>query len=230
MALTVAAFMSLAVSCAPQVAPETLAAIARAESSFNEFAIHDNTTRQSHAPTSKEEAVAITTRLLAAGHSIDAGILQINVGNWGWTDLTLETAFDPCANIRAGATVLTQISRYNTGSSTAGFRNGYVTRVVSAASKIRNRDEAPGNSASNTPPPAHDWDVFHDETEDQQSTPQPIAAADANPAETSDVFTVKPGEPEAAPEPSSSPPLSEPADGRNVAVNFQPATEERSAP
>jgi type IV secretion system protein VirB1 len=130
MILPLAVFAQLSTTCAPQVALETLAAIARTESGLDPFAIHDNSTNRSYRPHDQAEAIRIAAPLLAAGNSIDAGLMGINVGNWRWLGLTTETVFDPCQNIRAGATVLTALSRYNTGSPTRGFRNGYVQRVV----------------------------------------------------------------------------------------------------
>jgi len=130
MILPLAVFAQLSTTCAPDVAVETLTAIARTESGLDPLAIHDNSTGRSYRPQDQAEAVRVAAPLLAAGHSIDAGLMGINVGNWRWLGLTAETVFDPCENIRAGATVLTAFSRYNTGSPTRGFRNGYVQRVV----------------------------------------------------------------------------------------------------
>jgi type IV secretion system protein VirB1 len=144
MILPLAVLAQLSTTCAPQVALETLTAIARTESGLDPFAIHNNSTGRSYRPHDQAEAVRITALLLAAGDSIDAGLMGINVGNWRWLGLTVETVFDPCQNIRAGATVLTALSRYNTGSPTRGFRNGYVQRVVS---KTRPLGLAPARQA-----------------------------------------------------------------------------------
>ena len=43
MIVTLAAFVQLAASCAPSVAVETLAAVARHESGFNDTMVNDNT-------------------------------------------------------------------------------------------------------------------------------------------------------------------------------------------
>lgn len=167
MIVPVAAFVSLALSCAPDVAPETLAAIARTESSLDTLAIHDNTDRKSYQPGDKTEAVDLARQLLAAGHSLDLGIMQVNTGNFGWTELTLEDAFEPCPSIRAGATVLIQISKYNTGSPRAGFANGYVRRVLESRQLIAKGGASADSPKHSSPPPEakHDWDVFPDETD-----------------------------------------------------------------
>ena len=48
--LPLATLAFLAASCAPQVAAETIAAIAQTESGRDPLAIHDNSTRESHHP------------------------------------------------------------------------------------------------------------------------------------------------------------------------------------
>ncbi|MGH7097087.1 MAG: lytic transglycosylase domain-containing protein [Stellaceae bacterium] len=135
MILPLAAFMNYAIACAPQMqgAVEPLKGIAITESRLDPLAIKDDTTGRSYWPRDKAEAVSIAGRLISAGHNIDAGLMGINLTNWRWLGLTPDTVFDPCQNIRAGATVLTAFSRYNTGSPTRGFHNGYVARVIQAA-------------------------------------------------------------------------------------------------
>lgn len=180
MIIPVAAFTALALSCAPDVAPETLAAIARTESSFETLAIHDNNDRKSYRPGGKTEAVDLARQLLAAGHSLDLGIMQVNTANFGWVELTLEDAFEPCASIRAGATVLIQISRYNTGSPRAGFANGYVRRVLDSRQLIA-KGGASADSPKAPPEVKHDWDVFPDET-DKTDEQQKAASPEQTPA------------------------------------------------
>jgi type IV secretion system protein VirB1 len=146
--------LQLALAHAPQVAPETVAAFAQAESDLNPYALFDNTTRQSYAPTTAPEAAALARSLLGQGHSIDTGLMQINSANFGITGLTAETAFDPARSIQAGAQILVDAyqwcqerqptsdplrcmaSVYNTGRPTAGERNGYVGRIYAAADHV----------------------------------------------------------------------------------------------
>ncbi|EGO93214.1 lytic transglycosylase domain-containing protein [Acidiphilium sp. PM] len=185
MLITPAHFLALANRCAPEVAPGTLAAVASTESGFNTLAIHDNTTRQSMRPSDVRNAIAVARRLIADGHSVDLGLMQIDSANLPRLGLTVPTAFDACASIRAGGKLLAQdykrpdgqgrqaallaaLSRYNTGSAWQGFQNGYVSRVVSTAKYVvpeidpADSNQAPKarpSSASSTPrPPA--WDVF----------------------------------------------------------------------
>ena len=149
-----------------------MAAVAQTESQLDPLAIGDNTAHRSYRPQTKAEAVAVAQRLMAERHDLDVGLMQINQRNFGWLRLTLEDAFDPCRSIVAGATVLTAFSRYNTGTPTAGFANGYVARVVSAASGV----ELPRAQTKSTPntedPPqgsgVNAWNVFPDEAADAQ--------------------------------------------------------------
>jgi type IV secretion system protein VirB1 len=136
--------------CAPQVAPSTMAAIVRVESGGDSLAIHDNTTRRSYHPRDRADAEAIAQQLLFARHSIDLGIAQINDVNLRAQGLNVQTAFDACANLGAGARILSRdyafatrrfgagqvalrhaIGMYNTGMLDAG--RGYIRSVLLAA-------------------------------------------------------------------------------------------------
>jgi type IV secretion system protein VirB1 len=151
MTYSAAFIFSLAMQCASNVAPQTVAAIVRTESSGRPLALNINGTRQPKRPTSLADAIATAKRYIAAGYSVDLGLGQINSRNMRWLGLTWETVFDPCTNIAALGQILTQnyhsvadgrhpqtalriaISLYNTGSTSRGFRNGYVAKVVSNA-------------------------------------------------------------------------------------------------
>jgi type IV secretion system protein VirB1 len=175
MILTPAAFLSLALSCAPSLAPETVLAVVRAESGLNPWAIGVNHGGPPVSPPrSREEAIATAEGLAARGANFDVGLAQINNVTLTRLGLSLAEAFDPCRNLAAAASVLgadyqaaarlrpepqaalrTAFSLYNTGDPGRGFRNGYVARIEAAAT---------ANPASATarpelpPPPA--WDVF----------------------------------------------------------------------
>jgi len=171
--LPLAEFTALAKRCAPQAAPSTMAAIARVESGFDPLTIHDNTSGASAAPATAAEAIAIATSLLAAGHSLDLGIMQINSANLSPLGLTVSAAFDACRSITASEAILAgdytggtthearqaalriAISKYNTGSPTAGFTNGYVAKVEAAT-------HAPAVAVSSPPaaPASPGWDVY----------------------------------------------------------------------
>ena len=160
MILPLATVLALAATCAPVVAPETIAKIAQTESRLDPLAIHDNSTGQSYAPASRDEAVGIAAKLISAGHSVDNGLMQITSGNLEWLSLSLEDAFDPCASIRAGAEVLTSLSRYNTGSSSSAVGMRYAVRVLSQG-KGEPQGPGPTKPEVKVEPKPH-WRMFGD--------------------------------------------------------------------
>jgi type IV secretion system protein VirB1 len=136
--------------CAAKVDLRTMSAVVSVESAGDRLALHDNTLERSFAPASRDEAVAWTEQLLALGHSVDIGLSQINSRNLPRLGLRVEEAFDPCTNLRAGATILSEdyasasarfgagqvalrraLGAYNTGSLFAGRE--YVNRILIAA-------------------------------------------------------------------------------------------------
>lgn len=115
MSLTLQTFLQLLSTCAPLVAQNpTLRGLAVAqaqvESGFNPDAI---------SPPGKDGLP-------------DYGLMQIHPTNFARLGLTDATALDACRNLTAYQEFLTQQSRYNTGSPTAGFYNGYVVKVEQA--------------------------------------------------------------------------------------------------
>jgi type IV secretion system protein VirB1 len=167
--LPLAVFIRLAVACAPEVAPDTLAAVAQTESQRDALAIGDNSAHRSYRPATKADAIDVAQRLLAEGHDIDVGLMQINQKNFGWVGLTVADAFEPCRSLAAGAAVLTALSRYNTGSPSAGFANGYVARVAAAGRDIKLRGSGANNGVGDdedwspgTGEKRNEWNVFSD--------------------------------------------------------------------
>jgi type IV secretion system protein VirB1 len=180
MMLDPATVVALALRCAPGVAPQTLLAVARVESGLDPLAIGINgAPAPARAAQSAAEAAARARRLLAAGRNVDLGLAQINSGNLAPLGLTLDTVFDPCRNLAAGAQLLRTayaagrrgqappqvalrmaLSAYNTGDGLKGQRNGYVPRVVAAAGQA----DAPATPAgsSGKPPVRPPWDAFGD--------------------------------------------------------------------
>ncbi len=147
-------FGRLALRCGAIVAPSTLASVARTESAFQPLTINDNTTGTRGVPANQDIALRIASKLLAAGHSVDLGIMQINSANFAKVGLTTASAFDPCQSIAAAAMILSHsyaggethaaqqaalrvaLSRYNTGDAQRGFDNGYVHKVELAARRV----------------------------------------------------------------------------------------------
>jgi type IV secretion system protein VirB1 len=146
-------------ACAPQVHPQTIAAIISVESKGWPWTLHDNTTDKSYYLADYGTAVRVGESLVGSGHSVDLGIAQINSTNLPGYHLSVSQVLVPCTNIRTGASILTNayqgarahfgpwadqhpqstvryaISAYNTGSLFAGAP--YVAKVVEAAYSIR---------------------------------------------------------------------------------------------
>jgi type IV secretion system protein VirB1 len=188
--LDLALVLALSQSCAPSVAPQTLAAIAHVESRFDPLAIGVNRNGARPGRARDGADAARTARvLLERGANLDLGLAQINSDNLAWLGLTVEDAFDPCLNLRAAATVLragyrpsgetpehrqaalrVALSRYNTGDARRGFRNGYVAKVEQAAITLNlaeallpPADPPPGlvpAAPETLSPPPPPWDVF----------------------------------------------------------------------
>jgi type IV secretion system protein VirB1 len=104
-------FNTLAQQCAPGIDPTTLQAVVRAESGFNPFAIGVVGGRLVHQPQNRDEAVATVRALDAAGWNYSMGLSQVNRSNLSRYDMDASAAFDPCANLRAGAAILSDCYR-----------------------------------------------------------------------------------------------------------------------
>lgn len=150
-------FLALALACAPQVHADTARALVSVESAFNPWAIGVVGGALVRQPRHRAEALATAKALRDAGWSFSVGLGQINVGNFERLGLTVETAFEPCANLAAMQTVLAEcfdrasgaaaraadqvalrqaLSCYYSGNFDTGFRHGYVRKVVVAARAV----------------------------------------------------------------------------------------------
>lgn len=99
-------FAALAQQCAPDVAPQTMAAVVNVESDYNPFAIGVVNGHLERQPKTKAEAVATAKALKLADWNFSVGVAQVNRYNLSKYGLTFETAFDPCKNIRAASEIL----------------------------------------------------------------------------------------------------------------------------
>ena len=98
--------MTLISQCAPGVSPETMRAIIMTESGGNPYAIANVTDGGSKYFTTEEEAVNHAKKLTTDKKNFSAGLGQITSRNFQTLNLTHESVFSPCANIRAAAAVL----------------------------------------------------------------------------------------------------------------------------
>lgn len=145
---------ALALACAPNIHSVTLKALIQHESGARQYAIGVNRKGKAlpQQPHDLKAASQAAEDLIAEGIDFDAGLGQINVRNWAWLGLTSTTVFDPCRNLAAAQTVLSDcyaralnvhrnqqealraaLSCYNTGNFTKGFVNGYVGKVLAQA-------------------------------------------------------------------------------------------------
>lgn len=190
MPLDPATLLALAATCAPQVSPQTMLALVRAESGLDPLALGINAPGARAAKASDlDTVVAEATRWMGAGHSVDLGLTQINSRNLGPLGLTVRSALEPCRNLAAGARVLQDgyrragpaqrgeqialriaLSYYNTGDPERGWRNGYVGKVLAAAGQSTASQRPPAPRPSVRPPT---WDVFA-RARDAAAAPRPI--------------------------------------------------------
>ncbi len=99
-------FVDLALQCAPTIHVQTMHALVKTESSFNQFAIGVVAGRLARQPRSLAEAVATAENLERLGYNYSVGFAQVNKHNFSKYGLTIRTAFDSCGNMRAGGRIL----------------------------------------------------------------------------------------------------------------------------
>jgi len=127
-----------------------MTAIVHVESGGNRLAVRDNTLNRAFYPKTTESAVRMAKYLLAKHHNLDLGISQLNSANLPMLGMSVGETFNPCDNLRGGATILAgdyrravaqfgpgqyalrrAIGAYNTGSLFAG--NTYISMILDAA-------------------------------------------------------------------------------------------------
>lgn len=158
---------ALVLACAPQVHPTTALALVATESSANPFAIGVVGGRLERQPGHWAEAIATATALERAGWNYSVGLAQINRSNFARLGLSVESAFEPCANLAAMQAVLSEcyvrasarsaapqqalrasLSCYYSGNFTTGLRHGYVRKVVSRAAGLAPPPVSPPSSTT----------------------------------------------------------------------------------
>ena len=137
--------------CAKNIDADTFQAIARTESSFNQFAIGVVKGRLLKQPTNLAEAIAAVQTLRKRNYNFSMGLVQINKQHMDKFGLTDESVFDICTNLRVGGEILKDcfaiakgneqqrlqqaLSCYYSGNFRTGFKSSdnYVKRVVDNA-------------------------------------------------------------------------------------------------
>jgi len=151
--------------CAPTVAPATIEAIVRVESNGDPLALYINGLGAVHV-TSVAAAVALAREAIAAGYTVDIGLMGLNTRTLQRFHVSIEDAFDRCTNLSIGGTVLTRnylaavkrygpgqmaleaaLSAYNTGDFWRGRENGYLAKYF-GSTKMPTRKRAPLNPYS----------------------------------------------------------------------------------
>jgi type IV secretion system protein VirB1 len=149
----------LAQHCASQVHPNTVIRVIRAESQFNPYAIGVVGGRLERQPRNLSEAVATAKELEKQGYNFSVGLMQVNKKNFQRYGLTIDTAFQSCENIKAGAAILQDcferasiqpsrtgqpqaalrdaFSCYYSGNFKTGYDSGYVLKVVTGTGTVR---------------------------------------------------------------------------------------------
>ncbi len=156
-ALPLAVVLQLIASCAPTVAPSTMASVLRTESGFDPSELHVNGPNGGdiHPGTKADAIVQAIDLIVVQRKSVDLGLGQVNSGNLPSLGLSVADALDPCKNLAAAAKILsagyitasqtqadpqqalrTALSRYNTGDPARGFANGYVGKVERSAQYV----------------------------------------------------------------------------------------------
>lgn len=134
-------------ACAPHVSPVTLAAIIRVESAGRPLAININKGPRVAPARTPAEAASVARIWIERGYSVDLGLMQVNSRNLARLGVSVEQMFEPCANVAAGAVILSNnykaaakvrgdgqhalrdaLSAYNTGDFRRGYTNGYVDK------------------------------------------------------------------------------------------------------
>lgn len=116
--------------------------VVRVESASNPFAIGVVGAHLERQPSNLPEALATVHMLEDQGYNFSLGVAQVNRYNLAKYGLTsYELAFDTCANLSAGARILSEcyslaggdwgksFSCYYSGNLTKGFEDGYVQKV-----------------------------------------------------------------------------------------------------
>lgn len=146
-----------AIACPNLAVPaQVMRHVVHVESGTNPFAIGVVGGRLVRQPKTLEEARATAQMLESKGYNYSLGAAQVNRVNFRKYGLdSYEKAFDPCANLSAGASILAgcyasaggdwgkAFSCYYSGNFVTGFRSGYVQKIYDSISRDITLAQAP---------------------------------------------------------------------------------------
>jgi type IV secretion system protein VirB1 len=138
-----------AIACPNLAVPaQVMRHVVHVESGANPFAIGVVGGQLVRQPKTLEEAVATAQMLKSKGYNYSLGAAQVNQINFRQYGFdTHEKAFDLCANLAAGASILANcyaraggdwgkaFSCYYSGNFVSGFRSGYVQKIYDSISR-----------------------------------------------------------------------------------------------
>jgi type IV secretion system protein VirB1 len=104
--LSTAAFLSLAMQCAPQIHPSTMRALVKTESSFNPYAIGVVGGALPEQPLTLEQGLSAVKILTEKGLNFSIGLGQINRQHFDVKNA--EKIFEPCNNLKISGKILQQ--------------------------------------------------------------------------------------------------------------------------
>jgi type IV secretion system protein VirB1 len=156
-------FIGMSQQCASSVEPERMLAIVKVESGLNPYAIGVVNGRLERQPRNLAEAVVTADALERDGWNFSLGMSQVNRYNLPKYKLDYKAAFDPCSNLRAGASILKDCydrarpqardtstawqmaySCYYSGNFRTGFKADFKDQPSYVHKAMANMGEAPG--------------------------------------------------------------------------------------
>ena len=112
--ITASVFMSLALSCAPNIHPKTLYSVVKTESSFNPYAVAVVGAPLARQPQSLAEALEVVGELIKQDRNFSVGLGQINRVNFDPKEVA--DLFEPCNNLKMASKILENChERYRKG-------------------------------------------------------------------------------------------------------------------
>lgn len=104
--ISTAAFLALALQCAPTIHPDTSNDIAKVESGFFPYAI-GIVGESGQFPQTKKEALKIIDKLHREGKNYSVGLMQINKTNFQKFNVTADDMLSPCKNLSVFEKIIT---------------------------------------------------------------------------------------------------------------------------